>query len=346
MMRKDELLKRVGRMEQVASIRRYTLDDGKGRGMRAIEVSNGSGFEFTAYPDRGLDIGPASWNGQSIVWMTRNGPVNPAFYDNKGIEWLRTWMGGLLTTCGWINVGNPCATDNGEQGLHGRMDHTPAEEVNTRCEWVDAGTEGERYEMSISGRIVHARVFGENLVTTRTIRTMAGWPGVEIVDRTENLGADSAPLMQLYHMNFGWPLVGEGMRLVAPDHAITPRNAEAEKGLSEWATMPPPTKDFAEQVIYHDLPADEKGFCSIQICNDSFFKSSEKAALRLSFRKDELPYLVQWRQAGMGDYVMGLEPANCYPLGQDDFAKTGLLRRIEPGQMIETVVKVEIELMS
>ena len=68
--------------------------------------------------------------------------------------------------------------------------------------------------------------------------------------------------------------------------------------------------------------------------------------MRLSFRKDELPYLVQWRQAGIGDYVMGLEPANCYPLGQNDFAKTGLLRRIEPGQMIETVVKVEIELMS
>ena len=341
-MRKEDLIERVGRMEQLASIRRYALEDGKGRGMRAFEVSNGSGFDFTVYPDRGLDIGPARWNGQSLTWMTRNGPVTPAFYDNRGAEWLRSWMGGLLTTCGWINVGNPCSTANGEQGLHGRMDHIPAEEVNTRCAWVDAGAADERYEMTISGRIVHGRVFGENLSTMRTIRTKLGWPGVEIVDRTENAGAESVPLMQLYHMNFGWPLVGETTRLVAAEHAIAPRDAAAESGVAEWDTMPPPTRDFAEQVIYHDLPADGDGFCSIMIRNDGFFKTSGRSALKLSFRKNELPFLVQWRQAGVGDYVMGLEPANCHPLGQNDFAKTGLLRRIEPGQTVETAVRVEV----
>ena len=93
--------------------------------------------------------------------------------------------------------------------------------------------------------------------------------------------------------------------------------------------------------MYHDLPVDGDGFCSIQIRNDGFFKSSG-SALKLSFRKEELPFLVQWRQAGVGDYVMGLEPANCYPLGQNDFAKTGLLRRIEPGQTVETIVRVEV----
>ena len=106
--------------------------------------------------------------------------------------------------------------------------------------------------------------------------------------------------------------------------------------------MPPPTRDFAEQVIYHDLPADSDGFCAIQIRNDGFFGQTRKSALKLSFRKKELPFLVQWRQAGIGDYVMGLEPANCYPLGQNDFSKTGLLRRIEPGQVVETVVRAEI----
>ena len=341
-MNRDELLKRVGRVEQVASIRRYAIEDGKGRGMRALEVSNGSGFDFTVYPDRGLDIGPARWNGKPVTWMTRNGPVNPAFYDGHGAEWLRSWMGGLLTTCGWVNVGNPCSTPNGEQGLHGRMDHIPAEEVNTQCAWASSGASDESYEMAISGRIAHGRVFGENLVTARTIRTRLGWPGVEVVDRTENLGTESTPLMQLYHMNFGWPLISETTVLAAPDHAIVPRDAAAEKGVAEWSTMPPPTRDFAEQVIYHDLPADSDGFCAIQIRNDGFFGQTGKSALRLSFRKRELPFLVQWRQAGIGDYVMGLEPANCYPLGQNEFSKTGLLRRIEPGQVVETVVRVEV----
>ena len=142
-------------MEQVASIRRYQLEDGKGRGMRCFEVTNGSGFDFAVYPDRGLDIGPARYNGKSLTWMTRNGPVNPAFYDKSSVEWLRTWMGGLVTTCGWMNVGNPCTTDNGDQGLHGRADHTPAEEVNTRCFWAD----DDDYVMEISGKIAHCRVF-------------------------------------------------------------------------------------------------------------------------------------------------------------------------------------------
>lgn len=331
---KNEILARVGRMEQLASIRRYVLDDGKGRGMRAFEVSNASGFDFTVYPDRGLDVGPARYNGLPLTWMTRNGPVAPAFYDASGAEWLRTWMAGLVTTCGWLNVGGPCVTAEGAHGLHGRMDHTPAEEVNARARWNAAG----EYELEITGKIAHARVFGENIVTSRTISTALGRPGLTLVDRTENLGASASPLMQLYHMNFGWPLVSEKTRLVAPEHAVTARDAAGDKGLAEWTTMPPPTADFAEQVLSHDLPADADGFCSVRIENPDFGR-----AVRLSFRKKELPYLVQWRQAGVGDYVMGLEPANCsQPVGQAEYAKTGLLKRIEPGEIVETCIKLDL----
>lgn len=329
---RDEVLRHVGRMEQLASIRRYSIEDGKGRGMRALEVCNGSGFDFTVYPDRGLDIGPARYNGRSLVWLTRNGPVSPAFYDKSSIEWLRSWMGGLLTTCGWLNVGGPCSTAEGEHGLHGRFDHTPAEEVNTSCRW-----EGDVYVLEVTGKTIHSRVFAENLVTSRTIRTRLGHPGLEIIDSTENLGPSTMPFMQLYHMNFGWPLIGEKTKLVAPEHPISPRDEAAKAGIAEWNTMPPPTAGFSEQVIYHDLPADEDGFCAMDILNPYF-----GAKVTLSFRKRELPYLVQWRQAGVGDYVMGLEPANCHPIGQIDFAKAGKLRHIEPGEVVKTVLRVGI----
>ena len=321
---------RVGRMEQLAAIKRYTIEDGKGRGMRAFEVVNGSGFEFTVYPDRGLDIGPARYNGLPLTWTTCNGPVAPAFYDASGVEWLRTWAGGLLTTCGWLNVGGPCTTPEGEQGLHGRMDHTPAEEVNTRAFWRSP----EEYVLEITGKTVLSRVFGENLVTSRTITTRLGWPGVEVVDRTENIGVHAAPFMQLYHMNFGWPLISEESRLVAPSHSVVPRDDEAAKGVPGWDTFLPPSADFAEQVIYHDLPADENGFCAMRISNSSFGPDAV-----LSFRKAELPYLVQWRMPGHGEYVMGLEPANCYAEDYNSMAAKGLLRHIEPGQVVETCVR-------
>ena len=328
-----DLAGRLGRMEQLASIRRYAIEDGKGRGMRAFEVTNASGFDFTVYPDRGLDIGPARYNGHPLTWMSCNGPVAPAFYDSSSVEWLRTWMGGLVTTCGWINVGNPCVTPEGENGIHGRMDHTPAENVNTRCFWKTP----DEYVMEITGQIVHARVFAEKLVTTRTITTRLGQPGLELCDRTENAGSATMPFMQLYHMNFGWPLMSETTRLVAPAHEVTPRDAEAAKGVPEWDRFPAPIANFAEQVIYHDLPAGEDGFCTMQIVNPAFGPT-----VSLSYRKAELPYLVQWRMPGEGEYVMGLEPANCYPIGQNAFAEKGLLRHLEPGEIVETHVRLQI----
>ncbi len=331
---RENVIGRVGRMEQLAAIKRYVVDDGKGRGMRAFEVVNGSGFDFTVYPDRGLDIGPARYNGLPLTWTTRNGPVAPAFYDASGFEWLRTWAGGLLTTCGWLNVGGPCTTPEGAQGLHGRMDHTPAEEVNARAFWNAAG----EYVLEVTGRIVLSRVFGENLATSRTITTRLGWPGVEVVDRTENLGAATMPLMQLYHMNFGWPLIGEETRLVAPPHDVVPRDAEAAKGVSEWDRFLPPTANFAEQVLYHDLPADNNGFCTMRISNPAFGPD-----VALSFRKAELPNLVQWRMPGHGDYVMGLEPANCLAEDYNSMAAKGLLRHIEPGQVVETCIRLSLD---
>lgn len=330
---REDLLKRVGRMEQLAAIRRYALEDGKGRGMRAFEVTNSSGFDFTVYPDRGLDIGPARYNGKSLVWQNRNGEVHPAFYDRSGVEWLRTWMGGLVTTCGWLNVGNPCVAEEGEHGIHGRMDHIPSEEVNTRAYWKSP----DEYVLEITGKIVHSRVFGENLVTSRTVSTKLGFPGFELRDRTENIGCSTMPLMQMYHMNFGWPLIGETMRLEAPAHDVAPRDEAASAGLGDWEVFPSPTADYAEQVIYHDLPADDDGFCTMKIVNPQFGPS-----VSLSYRKAELPVLNQWRMAGEGDYVLGLEPGNCYPVGQAEFAKKGLLRHIEPGQCVETVVRLSV----
>ena len=47
---KEGIAGRVGRMEQLAAIKRYAIEDGKGRGMRAFEVVNGSGAFFVRSP--------------------------------------------------------------------------------------------------------------------------------------------------------------------------------------------------------------------------------------------------------------------------------------------------------
>jgi hypothetical protein len=45
---------------------------------------------------------------------------------------------------------------------------------------------------------------------------------------------------------------------------------------------------------------------------------------------------------GAGEYVVGIEPANCYPEGQNAMAARGLLRHIEPGETVETLVRVRL----
>ena len=53
-----ELRAMTATMDQLAGIRLVEYADGKARGMRAAEVWTGSGFNFTVWIDRALDIGP------------------------------------------------------------------------------------------------------------------------------------------------------------------------------------------------------------------------------------------------------------------------------------------------
>jgi len=328
------LMPRLGSMEQLASIRRLVVDDGKGRGMRVVEVNNGSGLAFTVYPDRGMDIGAATYKGTPLAWLSRNGDVAPHFYDPSGIEWLRTWAGGLLTGCGLSNVGGPGAAGGENHGLHGRLSHLPAESVNTRAEWTAEGT----YGLCVCGHVRQSRVFGENLSLTRRITTALGENTITVRDTVANHGYADVPFMLLYHINLGWPLVDDGAVLDAPDHRVTPQTERAAEGLAEWAAVGAPVPGFAEQVYYHDLPADGQGMASLRLVNAKL-----GLAFRVAYRVAELPFLIQWKMTGQGEYVVGLEPANCFPEGQEQNAQRGTLRMLAPGESVETLLRLSVE---
>lgn len=328
------LRERIGSMRQLASIRRAVLDDDKGRNMRIVEISNGSGLDFTVYPDRGMDIGEARFKGTPLAWITPNGPVAPEFYEANGLNWLRSWGGGLLTGCGLMNVGGPNCAGGEEHGLHGRLSHTPAGNINTFSRWSD----DDSYELKVEGDIRISRVFGKNLLMHRSIRTAMGENAIEIEDTVSNEGFRTTPIMLLYHMNFGYPLVDEKTFLEAVEHKVTPQNAIAAAGFRDWRYADAPTEDFIEQVFYHDIPAGDDGMAAISMINPE-----KKLRLTVSYRTAELPYLVQWKQMGCGEYVMGLEPANCFPEGQENFEKRGLLKLLRPGESISTKIRVAVE---
>lgn len=105
-LRKEELRKLVGDVSQVAGIRMVELADGRVRGMRAADVYTGSGLRFQVLADRGLDLGAAEHAGRPLAFV-HPALGTPALRERQGLGWLRTFGGGLVTTCGLDHFGPP-----------------------------------------------------------------------------------------------------------------------------------------------------------------------------------------------------------------------------------------------
>jgi hypothetical protein len=329
---KAELLNYVGDLSQIAGIRLGEWADGVERGLRVADVRTGSGLTFSVLLDRGMDIGPAAYKGMPLAWVSPVGWAHPMYFEPQGNGWLRTFGAGLLTGAGLTYLG-AAGEDEGESlGLHGRLSHLPASHVR-----VDQAWQGDECSFWVEGEMRQARVFGENLRLTRRITVALGGNRISIHDRVENLGASPSPLMILYHINLGFPFLDETSDLLAEAHAVEPRDADAEAGLQDWMRFQKPTAGYAEQVFYHDLPADENGWANVRLVNQK-----RKLGLRVGFKKATLPNLVEWKMMGQGTYVLGLEPANCRAGGRSQERARGTLQSLQPGEQREFDVEIEV----
>lgn len=321
-----ELMKRIGDISQIAGARECTLESGRAGGVKAIDVKTGSGFSFTVLPGRGLDIAWADYKGIALSFISKTGVVNPAYFEPAGNGFLRSFFAGMLTTCGLTYMGAACE-DNGEQlGLHGRASNTPAEGVCVSNEWY-----GDEFIVKIRGKIRESTVFGENITLDREIVTALGENRLIIRDKIENCGFDTQPFMLLYHCNFGFPLLDRDTKIILPAGTATrARDAEAVKGMGVWDSFEGPVHKYKEQVFYHDICPHEDGTVTVKLINSSLGEAG--LGLYLKYNKTELPYFMEWKQLGEGDYAVGLEPATWFPEGRSKARERGELLHLEPGE--------------
>jgi hypothetical protein len=329
---RQELLTYVGDISQLGGIRQVTLADGPERGVRAADVRTGDGFNFTVLLDRGMDIGAAEYRGTPLAWVSSTGPAAPAFYEPRGLGWLRTFHGGLLTTCGLTQAGVPNVDLGEELGLHGRISHTPARRVSYHGGWA-----GDEYTFGVQGEMRETSVFGHNLRLIRRITATLGEPKLTIEDSVENMGYEPAPHMILYHCNMGFPLLGPSSRLVAPSTAVEPRDEIAAPGLACHTSFEGPTSHYAEQCFFHSFEPDPTGHVTVQLTNPEL-----GLTFQLRFRHRELPEMVQWKQVGQGTYVLGLEPANCRVEGRAAARERGTLVELAPGETREYFLEMTV----
>ncbi len=118
---------KISNHAQLGGIETAVLDNGSGRGTRIAWINTGSGLRFKVVIDRAMDIADTFYNQHSLAWLSHAGITAPEPFSNKGLDWLKTFGGGLLTTCGLSHVGGPEADEYGERGLHGQISNLVAD---------------------------------------------------------------------------------------------------------------------------------------------------------------------------------------------------------------------------
>ncbi len=316
-------LKQFTDLSQLAGVRLVEYQEGKTRGMRVAQVYTGSGLRFEILLDRALDIGAAEHNGRALAW-TYPALGAPQFYDPRQAGWVRTFGGGLVTTCGLDFFGQP-ENDNGQElGLHGRISHTPAEQTRVTTEW-----RGDDYVLQVEGRARQAAIFGENLVLTRRVTTCLGANSFTLHDTITNEGFRATPHMLLYHCNFGFPVVSPESEILLDVETTQPRDERAAKGLTQASRFENPVADYPEQVFFHAPRADAQGYAQAKIVNRALHFGAY-----VKWRMANLPYLGQWKLMQAGEYVCALEPATSWETPRAQLRREGRLKMLAPGESV------------
>ena len=308
----------------------FTYNEGKAKGMRAIRMTNGRGLSATLLPDRCLDVPFFSYKGVNLGLVTKTGLSSPQYFVEDGLRgFLRQFYGGLLTTCGLLTAGAACEFEGREYGLHGQIHNIPGVNVN-KCEIA----EGDALVLQASADMREACVFEEYLELRRVFQMETESNVVRIIDTVRNLGFARAPLVNLYHINFGYPFIDEGARMYYSAENVVPRDDIAERSFSKYHVVEGAEVGRPEECYIHT------GGGGAQ------FGMIHNPALGLAaivhYEADELPIFCEWKCMMAGDYAVGLEPSVAGFWGIKRAVEDGLARYLEPGEEYSFHLRVEV----
>ena len=307
---KDTLCRLVGNMHQLAGAQRFTYAEGRAKGLDAIEIRNGNGLRLVVLPDRGMDIAYAEYKGIPFSYISNTGLASSALYEEQ--DFLRNFAAGLLTTCGVTYMGAPSFDDGRQLGMHGRISNTPAYNVCVNEGWTDDG----RYKITVSGKVRESRALCENMVFTREITVYLGDDHIYLHDRVENEGYKETPLMLLYHINFGYPLVSKHTVLETNCTDLWTENEISRAGIEKAAEFCDPIPGVDEQLYFRKAPKAAKA---------GLYNPVLGLRVGMEFCGEELAYLTEWKMMGEQDYVVGVEPGTYLPMGRKTARERGEL---------------------
>ena len=296
---------RISNFQQVASIRRYTLSEGREKGLDVLDCDNGK-IRFLLNVSKACDIMQLYHEGQNISFIAKNG------FTKRETLFLRRFEGGMLYTCGLDSVG-------GREGyeLHGTLHNIPAEIIRAEC---------NENGITVEAIIRDTVLFGKNLVMKRKIFTEIGGDSVTLEDTLINEGYKAEEYCLLYHINVGYPMLDDGAKVIANVESYTPRTAWAKQNEATMYEINASTPNQEETCYFLNLKKPE-----ITLVNEKNGKE-----FTVSYSGDTLTHFVEWKSMASGDYALGLEP--CTTELDDRFA----YKTIEVGEEIKFFVKILI----
>jgi hypothetical protein len=306
----------------IATAVQSTVTDGRAAGCRAIDLRVQGGIDLRLLPDRGLDAADAWFAGVPLDWRSPVGETAPVAYD-----WMRSFGGGLMVTCGLRNVGVP--SEGHPQ--HGEFTFQKA---------VVEAVERSGDALIVQGRIAEVAALGHHLEVERTWRTYTGRGLIQLEDVVTNRGRTTESALQLYHVNLGAPLWAEGAELVLDARATHPRDADAEPYADTWNRAPGVVPGANERVFEHEVAPGADGWCSATVRNP-------RLGLEVEVRWDAatMPRMWQWVHPAPGLGVLGLEPANCSVLGVAHDRAEGRLPELAAGEERRTRLEIRVGLL-
>lgn len=319
---RKELLRHAGRIDQIAGITRFTYADGNARGIPAAQVKTGSGLSFTVLEGRNMDIYDLEYRGVNFAFRYKNGLNAPERCGHTTQEFSQHSSGGMLYTSGLMNSGPENVSEGLFHPVHGRIATMGADQLEARCFFID----DDRMRFELSGRTRESRSFAHDLSLTRTITAEGYGKGFSIRDVVENDTCRPADFAVLYHVNFGYPFLDEGVELVLPDNSeVETHNEWSQRHLDEMCRMPGPIDSFPELLFFVRLPLAPDGLRHALTVNRRL-----GLAVELAYSPQALPWLVIWKSLGSGDYCLGVLPSTTDLHGRAVELERGGMHHLEP----------------
>lgn len=299
--------RKINSLDQIAYVRRYTLTDGEASGIKVVEIYNGV-LRMLLNESKALDIMQLFHNGVNISYLSKNA------FTKRETTFLKRFEGGMLYTCGIDVIGGQVGYED-----HGSLHNIPA--LITRCECTEE-------KIIVEATIRDSELFGKNLVLKRRYETEVGSDTVTLSDTLVNEGYRTEDYSILYHVNIGYPMLDEGVKIVADTSNITPRNEWAKQNIDKAFLIEKP-EDCKEETCYLlDLKRNE-----VSVVNEKL-----KRKFTLGFSGKPLKHFVEWKSMASGDYALGLEPSTS--LLDDSFK----FLTIDAGEEIKFAIKLCVSL--